>query len=123
MVGLSIGRSLVLRQLLFMGLLIVMGVVAYVASIELRDLAHAVVTAATPEVARERAAELETAAASLSYNLLIGTGLGCFLIRAVSIPVIHRTIARPVELFARQMASLAAGDTDIQIVGTQRKDE
>jgi methyl-accepting chemotaxis protein len=123
MVGLSIGRSLVLRQLLFMGLLIVMGVVAYVASIELRDLAHAVVTAATPEVARERAAELETAAASLSYNLLIGTGLGCFLILAVSIPVIHRTIARPVELFARQMASLAAGDTDIHIVGTQRKDE
>jgi methyl-accepting chemotaxis protein len=123
MVGLSIGRSLVLRQLLFMGLLIALGVVAYVASIELRDLAHSVVTATDPVLARQRAAELETVATSLSYNLLIGTGLGCLLILAVSIPVIHRTIARPIELLAKQMASLAAGNTEIQIVGTQRNDE
>jgi methyl-accepting chemotaxis protein len=123
MLALSIGRSLVLRQLLFMGLLIVMGVVAYIASLELHDLAHSVVTAANPAEARQRAMELESAAASLSYNLLIGTGFGCFLILAVSIPVIHRTIARPVELFAQQMASLAAGNTEIEIVGTQRKDE
>ncbi len=123
MLALSIGRSLVLRQLLFMGLLIVMGIVAYVASLELHDLARSVVTAANPAEARQRAMELESAAASLSYNLLIGTGFGCFLILAVSIPVIHRTIARPVELFAQQMASLAAGNTEIEIVGTQRKDE
>ncbi len=123
MLALSIGRSLVLRQLLFMGLLIVMGIVAYIASLELQELAHSVVTAANPAEARQRAIELESAAASLSYNLLIGTGFGCFLILAVSIPVIHRTIARPVELFAQQMASLAAGNTEIEIVGTQRKDE
>lgn len=123
MVGLSIGRSLVLRQLLFMGLLIAMGIVAYVASLELRDLAHLVVTAANPMVAHQRALGLEEAAASLSNNLLIGTGFGCFLILAVSIPVIHRTVARPVGLFARQMASLAAGNTEIEIVGAQRKDE
>ncbi len=123
MLALSIGRSLVLRQLLFMGLLIVMGVVAYIASLELRDIAHSVAVAVNPMVARERAMELQAAAASLSYNLLIGTGFGCFLILAVSIPVIHRTIARPVELFAQQMAALAAGNTEIEIVGTQRKDE
>ena len=123
MVGLSIGRSLVLRQLLFMGLLIVMGVVAYVAALELQGLAHSVVMAPDLSVARERAAQLETSAAYLSYNLLIGTGLGCFLILAVSIPVIHRTIAKPVELLAKQMGSLAAGDTEIEIVGAQRKDE
>ncbi len=68
MVGLSIGRSLVLRQLLFMGLLIVLGVVAYVASLELHDLAHSVATASDPMLARQRAGELETAAASLSYK-------------------------------------------------------
>ncbi|MGB7126435.1 MAG: methyl-accepting chemotaxis protein, partial [Methylovirgula sp.] len=112
-----------LRQLLFMGLLIAMGIVAYVASLELRDLAHLVVTAANPMVAHQRALGLEEAAASLSNNLLIGTGFGCFLILAVSIPVIHRTVARPVGLFARQMASLAAGNTEIEIVGAQRKDE
>jgi methyl-accepting chemotaxis protein len=123
MVGLSIGRSLVLRQLLFMGLLIVMGVVAYVASLELRDLAHSVATAPNPLAARALAFQLEGAAAALSYNLLIGTGFGCFLILAVSIPVIHRTIAKPVELFARQMAALADGNTEIEIVGMERKDE
>jgi len=123
MVGLSIGRSLVLRQLLFMGLLIVLGVVAYVASLELHDLAHSVATASDPMLARQRAGELETAAASLSYNLLIGTGLGCFLILAISIPVIHRTIARPIEVLAAQMAALAAGNTEIESADTQRKDE
>jgi methyl-accepting chemotaxis protein len=123
MVSLSIGRSLALRQLLFMGLLIVMGIVAYVASLELRELAHSVATATSLAVARERAMQLEGAAAALSYNLLIGTGFGCFLVLAVSIPVIHRTIAKPVEVFAQQMAALAAGNTDIEIVETGRSDE
>ena len=68
MIGLSIGRSLVLRQLLFMGLLIVLGIVAYIASLELQGLAHSVVTAASPMVARQQAAQLEAASASLSYN-------------------------------------------------------
>jgi methyl-accepting chemotaxis protein len=106
-----------------MGLLIVMGIVAYVASLELRGLAHSVATATSLAVARERAMQLEGAAAALSYNLLIGTGFGCFLVLAVSIPVIHRTIAKPVEVFAQQMAALAAGNTDIEIVETGRSDE
>src|SRR5579883_3154235 len=123
MSGLSIGRSLALRQLLFMALLIALGVVAYLASRELESLAHSVAIAADLALARARAGQLEAAAASLSFNLLIGTGLGCFLIFAVSIPVIHRTIAKPIEDLAEQMAALAAGNTEIDIVGSQRKDE
>lgn len=123
MVGLSIGGSLVLRQLLFMALLIVLGVAAYLASLELHNLAHSVALAGNPLLARERAGDLESLAASMSNNLLIGTGLGCLLILTVSIPVIHRTIARPIEVLAAQMAALAAGDTDIEIAGAQRKDE
>ncbi len=122
MAGLSIGRSLVLRQLLFMGLLIVLGIVAYIASLELRDLAHAVATG-DPALAVRRAAALEMAAAALSNNLLFGTAFGCFLILVVSIPIIHRTIAKPVEMLAQQMAALAAGNTEIEIVGAGRKDE
>jgi methyl-accepting chemotaxis protein len=122
MVGLSISRSLVLRQLLFMALLIALGFAAYVASLDLSNLAHSVASA-PPALASHRATELEAAAASLSFNLLVGTVLGCVVILAVSIPVIHRTIARPVEILAKQMAALAAGDTEIKIVGTDRKDE
>jgi methyl-accepting chemotaxis protein len=124
MVGLSIGGSLVLRQLLFMALLVVLGIVAYFASLDLRDLAHAVVVS-DPATAVRKAAELEAAANGLSNNLLFGTALGCVLVLAVSIPVIHRTVAKPVETLARQMATLAAGSTDIEIdsAQTKRKDE
>lgn len=124
MVGLSIGGSLVLRQLLFMALLVVLGVVAYFAALDLHDLAHTVAIS-DPATAIRKAAELEAAAGTLSNNLLFGTALGCFLVVAVSIPVIHRTVAKPVETLARQMATLASGSTDIEIdsAQTKRKDE
>jgi methyl-accepting chemotaxis protein len=124
MVKLSIGRSLVLRQLLFMVLLVVLGIVAYVAALDLRVLAHVVATS-DPATAVKTAAELESAAGILSNNLLFGTCLGCFLIVAVSIPIIHRTVARPIEILASQMAALAAGKTDLEIDPGQakRKDE
>jgi methyl-accepting chemotaxis protein len=124
MVGLSIGGSLVLRQLLFMALLVVLGVIAYFAALDLHDLAHTVAIS-DPATAIRKAAELEAAASTLSNNLLFGTALGCFLVVAVSIPVIHRTIAKPVETLARQMATLASGSTEIDIDAAQikRKDE
>jgi methyl-accepting chemotaxis protein len=124
MVGLSIGGSLVLRQLLFMALLVVLGIVAYVAAFDLRGMAH-MVAVSDPTMAVRHAADLEAAAATLANNLLFGTGLGCFLVVAVSIPVIHRTVAAPIEMLARQMAALAAGSTDIEIATGQikRKDE
>ncbi|MGA3301936.1 MAG: HAMP domain-containing methyl-accepting chemotaxis protein [Methylovirgula sp.] len=124
MVGLSIGGSLVLRQLLFMALLVVLGVVAYLAALDLRNLAHSVAIS-DPGVAMHQAAMLEAAAGTLSNNLLLGTGLGCFLIIAVSIPVIHLTVAKPIETLARQMDALAHGATEIEIETkqTKRKDE
>ncbi len=124
MVGLSIGGSLVLRQLLFMALLVVLGVIAYFAALDLHDLAHTVAIS-DPATAIRKAAELEAAAGALSNNLLFGTALGCFLVVAVSIPVIHRTVAKPVEILARQMATLASGSTEIEIDSAQikRKDE
>ncbi len=124
MVRLSIGGSLVLRQLLFMALLVVLGIVAYVAALELRELAHSIALS-DPATAVQRAAELEVAAGALSNNLLFGTGLGCLVILAVSIPVIHRTVAKPIETLAHQMAALAGGNTEIEIESAQlkRKDE
>ena len=49
--------------------------------------------------------------------------LGCFLILAVSIPVMQRTLAKPIQVLAMQMKALAEGKTDITIDGTERRDE
>ncbi len=122
MVRLSIGGSLVLRQLLFMALLVVLGIVAYLSSLEIRDLAH-MVAAADPAQASKYAVELASAADSLANNLLIGMLLGCFLIVAVSIPVMQRTLAKPIQGLAKQMTALAEGKTDITVDGTERRDE
>ncbi|WP_255564874.1 methyl-accepting chemotaxis protein [Methylovirgula sp. HY1] len=107
-----------------MALLVVLGIVAYLAALDLRALAHSVAMS-DAATAIQRATELEAAAARLSNNLLFGTAVGCLLIVAVSIPVIHWTVAKPIERVAYQMAALAAGNTEIEIdaAQTKRKDE
>lgn len=107
-----------------MALLVVLGIVAYLATLNLRALAHGVVIAG-PGMAVPRAAQLEAAAAALSNNLLLGTCVGCFIVVAVSIPVVYRTVAKPIAVLASQMAALAEGETEIEIdpAQTKRKDE
>jgi methyl-accepting chemotaxis protein len=122
MTRLSIGGSLVLRQLLFMALLVALGVLAYFGSLEVRDLAHAALTAEPTQIAND-VKLIAAEADSLSNRLLIGTALGCFLILVVSIPVMNRTLARPIRALAQQMTLLAEGKTDIDIRGVERRDE
>jgi methyl-accepting chemotaxis protein len=120
--NLSIGRSLILRQFIYIGVLIALSVVAYVASVHVRDLAHGVLSA-DPATARVDAIELDQAAAKLTRDLLFGSVLGCLLLLLVSMPIAYFTIARPVDILARQMSALAAGKFDIAISGAERKDE
>jgi methyl-accepting chemotaxis protein len=107
-----------------MALIIVVGIVAYLAALDLRALAHSVAVS-NPNLAVQHAAQLEAAAGTLSNNLLFGIGACCFVVLAVSIPVINRTVAKPIETIARQMAALAAGSTEIEIESShaKRKDE
>ncbi|MGO9024898.1 MAG: methyl-accepting chemotaxis protein [Beijerinckiaceae bacterium] len=105
-----------------MTLLVVLGIVAYVGCLGIRDLAHTV-AAADPALAAKYAVQLGYAADGLANNLLIGMLLGCFLILAVSIPVMQRTLAKPIQVLAMQMKALAEGKTDITIDGTERRDE
>ena len=119
---LSISGSLVLRQLLFMVLLVVLGIAAYIGSVEIRELAH-MVARADPAQAAKIAAELESIADGQASMLLIGTAIACFLVIAVSIPVMQRTLANPIQNLAKQMTALAEGRTDIDIKGTDRRDE
>ncbi|MEW6437262.1 MAG: HAMP domain-containing methyl-accepting chemotaxis protein [Pseudomonadota bacterium] len=120
--NLSIGRSLILRQLLYIGLLVALSVVAYLASLQVRDLAHAIVTA-DPQTAHLEAIELDHAAGQLSRDLLFGSALGCVLVLIISTPIAYFTIARPVDILAKHMSALAAGNADIEIDGAERNDE
>jgi methyl-accepting chemotaxis protein len=118
----SLGRSLILRQFLFMALLVALGVVAYLNSLDLRELGQRLVTADHLSVAL-RASEFEKAANALCRNLLWGTTFGSALIVIISMYIIRRTITQPVQKLARQMTELAQGITEIDIGDTDRKDE
>jgi methyl-accepting chemotaxis protein len=120
--NLSVGRSLALRQILFLGLLIALGAAAYGAVAHLRELAHAVAVSGADQMAAQ-ASELELKAVVYANDLLIAIGLGCAVVLCVSLPVIHFTIAKPIERLAAQMTQLAVGDTDIEISGGDRTDE
>ncbi len=105
-----------------MALLVALGIVAYLGSLEIRDLAH-LAAVVDPAQSAKYTADLGNAADSLANNLLIGMVLGCFLIVAVAIPVMQRTLATPIQVLAKQMTALAEGKTDIEIAGIDRRDE
>ncbi|MBV9065782.1 MAG: HAMP domain-containing protein [Methylobacteriaceae bacterium] len=119
----SIGSSLVLRQFLFMLAFVAMGCSAYYVAGEVSETARIAATASsTAEMARLSASASELAD-RLSGLLLIGTGLCCLLILAVSMPLLHRNLAMPIQRLARQMGELAEGDTSIDIAEAARPDE
>jgi len=120
--NLSIGPSLALRQILFLGLLVALGVIAYTAIIDLRDLAQTVAMAAPDQMAAE-ATELASRAQTYANRLLIELGVSCVAVLGVSLPVIHFTTTRPIRDLAVQMTQLAGGNTEIEITGDQRRDE
>ncbi len=120
--NLSIGRSLIIRQLLYISVLVTVSVAAYFGSLQLRDLAHEALTA-SPATMHLYAVQIDQAATKLNRDLIFVSALGSLLVLLVSMPIAYFTIARPVDKLARQMSVLAGGDVDIEIDGTERKDE
>jgi len=118
----SLTSSLAIRQFLFLALVLAIGATGYVSVGYLRDMAHAVTTAPLSEL-REQAAALENSAGSFSTILILELLASWILILGVSMPVIYFTTARPIKILATNMAALAAGDTTIEISGTDRADE
>ena len=120
--NLSLGAGLVVRQLLFLTLMVFMGAAAYVGVVHLRDL-----TVTTGVVGPDRAlvvlAIAHDAANSLAIELAIGTVVSALLILCVSVPTMNATVSAPIKLIARQMVDLAAGDTEIDVHETDRTDE
>jgi methyl-accepting chemotaxis protein len=122
MLNLSVGRSLALRQILFLSLLLALGFAAYAGVNNLHDLARSVANAPLDKMAA-MAAGLESTAASFADRLLAVLVLSFIVVVCVSLPVIHYTTSKPIEMLAKQMTMLAGGDTDIEISGEKRGDE
>jgi methyl-accepting chemotaxis protein len=119
----SIGSSLVLRQFLFMVAFVAMGCSAYYIASDIAEIARSAANAASASEMARRAAATSELADRLSGWLLLGTGLCCLLIVAVSMPLLHRNLALPIQRLARQMGELAEGDTSIEIAEAARQDE
>ncbi len=122
MQNLSIGRGLALRQILFLGLLIALGAIAYTDILNLGELAYAVAKAAPDQMAAQALA-LAARADTHANRVLIELVLSCIVVLGVSLPVIHFTTTKPIRTLAMQMTQLAEGDTSIEISGDKRRDE
>ena len=119
----SIGSSLVLRQFLFMVAFVAMGCSAYYVAGDVAETAHSAAAANSAAEMARLAASASQLADRLSGLLLLGTGLCCLLILVVSMPLLHRNLAVPIQRLARQMGELAEGNTSIEIPEATRQDE
>ena len=118
----SVGGGLVLRQTLFLVLILAFGVSALLAASSVRDLARDL-AGADPQAMAQHAIEVAAAADRLVTNVFIGTAFAAFLSLGVSMPVMHRSVSLPFKRLASQMSELAAGNTAIQISDVGRNDE
>ncbi len=116
---LSIGGGLVLRQALFLVLVVGLGLYAYVAAVDLATLSREAAASRTAESANLVAQASER----LEMLLLGGVALISLTILAVMIPVMNNSVARPISALARQMGELADGQSEIDIEYADREDE
>ncbi len=108
----SIGRSLVLRQALFVCLLLALGGYAIVATQQVAD------------VSRGPGGALAAAAAqAASFDIAVATALCMAALLAISLPLMHLTFVKPLKGLADAVETLAAGDLSFTIEGTERDDE
>jgi len=119
--NLSLGAGLVVRQLLFLTLMVFMARRPMSASFIARP--HGGHEPGWPRSGLAVLALAHDAANSLAIELAIGTVFSALLILCVSVPTMNATISAPIKLIARQMVDLAAGDTEIDVHETDRTDE
>ena len=118
----SIGRSLLIRQLLLTGLVVALGGLSYFAMQNVEDMARALAAQGASDSA-DGAAAILAATEAASTHIVIATLIAAVLMAAVSIPVMLFTIHRPLKAIVESVERLAAGDTTAEIEGETREDE
>ena len=109
----SLGRSLIIRQLLLAGLLLALGFFAYGLIAEIGHVA-------------ERGGDAAAVLAEVQWAgvlLLLATGFGSIVMLVVSLPITYLTVSKPIRALADTIERLAAGEVDIEIDGKTRNDE
>ena len=118
----SISARLLLRQLLFMMIVAAIGTMALVSSQQTVELVRAAAGADAANAAgilRELLASSQHTANVLFYGMFGGI----FVVLFISMPIMHYSIAAPVQKVAEQMAELAGGNTEIELPPVHRNDE
>ncbi|MDP4595064.1 MAG: methyl-accepting chemotaxis protein, partial [Beijerinckiaceae bacterium] len=122
MANLSIGGFLFARQLVFLVLVGGLGVAGgYYAWSFANDAGH--LATMTQDAVKLVALDLQAEAVLLMRLMIGGTSVGIFMVIVVSLPMMHRHIAAPLQRLSANMVSLANGDTQVPIVDVHRRDE
>ncbi len=117
----SLGGNLVLRQALFLALVVSFGITGMLFSANLRDEARALAQmspAHMPVAATQLALDASGLVWWLAAGMISSTAILC-----VSIFFMHRTLTTPFQRLAGEMSELAAGDTEIEILDTDSQGE
>ncbi len=119
----SIGRSLLIRQLLLTGLVVALGGLSYLAMQNIEDMARALAVQTTTGAAADGLAAILIATETGSTHIVLATLVAAVLMAAVSIPIMLFTIDRPLKAMVESVERLAAGDSMTEIEGVAREDE
>ncbi len=106
----SLGRSLIIRQLLLAGLFLALGLLGYVL---------------LAQVAQDGggSATLTASAGQAQILLLVATFAGCAVILGLSLPMTQMAFVRPLATLVETVERLAAGELAADVPGTARGDE
>lgn len=118
----SIGRSLLIRQVLFIALVAALGVFAYSGARSVEEMLRSLSTADSRTILANMPLAIENAA-SVSRQIAIASVVAALLMSAVSLPIMYFTVNRPLRILAEAIDRLAGGDVSVVIAGEDRKDE
>ena len=118
----SFGGGLLARQVLYLGLTVAIGLMAIFSAKAISNAADAMLQAPTADLP-QLATGIAAMADQMTFRLAIATTLGCLMIGLVSMPVMHYTLAKPIERLARRATQLARGDTEASVTDVERRDE
>ena len=119
---LSIGRSLLMRQVLLAGVVIALGAFAYMSVRGIEDQLQALTTADS-NVSPATAAAILVAARDAAWHILMATTGTVVVMIAFLAYVLHSALDRPLKALAEATGRLVEGDFTTAIEGEERRDE
>ena len=119
---LSVGRSLLMRQVLLAGVVMALGAFAYVSVRGIEDQLQALTTADS-NVSPLTAAAILVAARDAAWHILMAAAGTVIVMIAFSAYVVHSALSRPLKALAEATGRLVEGDYAAAIEGEERHDE